>query len=129
MYQLFARRLLVGVLSLSLMGTGILPAVSVAGIIGTQSMIEMEQAGTDRARVESFIDQENVRDQMISMGVDPAEVRERLAALTDEELRILNSNIDNLPAGGSGLLVVIGIVFVVLLILEVTGVIDIFKKV
>jgi len=129
MYQLFVRRLLVGVLSLSLMGTGILPAVSYAGIIGTQTMIEMEQAGTDRARVESFIEQENVRDQMISLGVDPAEVKERLAALTDAELSMLNKNIESLPAGGDSVLVVIGIVFLVLLILELTGVIDIFKKV
>ena len=129
MYQLFARRLLVGVLSLSLMGTGILPAVSFAGIIGTQSMIEMEQADTDRARVESFIEQENVRDQMISLGVDPAEVKERLAALTDAELGILNQNIESLPAGGDSVLVVIGIVFLVLLILELTGVINIFNKI
>ena len=129
MYQLLARRLLVGVLSLSLMGTGILPAVSYAGIIGTQSMIEMEQAGTDRARVESFVEQENVRDQMLSMGVDPAEVKERLAALTDAELSILNQNIERLPAGGDSVLVVIGIVFLVLLILELTGVINIFNKI
>lgn len=131
MYQLFVRRLLVGVLSLSLMGTGILPAVSYAGIIGTQSMIEMEQTGTDRARIESFVEQKNVRDQMLSLGVDPAEVKERLAALTDAELSILNQNIENLPAGGdgSGVFVVIGIVFLVLLILELTGTIDIFKKV
>jgi hypothetical protein len=129
MYQLFVRRLLVGVLSLSLMGTGILPAVSYAGIIGTQTMIEMEQAGTDRARVESFVEQENVRDQMLSMGVDPAEVKERLAALTDAELSILNQNIKSLPAGGDSVLVVIGIVFLVLLILELTGVINIFNKI
>jgi hypothetical protein len=111
------------------MGTGILPAVSFAGIIGTQSMIEMEQADTDRARVESFIEQENVRDQMISLGVDPAEVKERLAALTNAELSILNQNIERLPAGGDSVLVVIGIVFLVLLILELTGVINIFNKI
>jgi len=126
MCRLFTRRFLVGVLSISLAGTG-LPAVSSAGIIGTQSMIEMEQAGTNRARIESYIDQENVRDRMLGMGVDPAEVKDRLAALTDDELRMLNNNIDTLPAGG--ILEVIGVVFVVLLILELTGVIDIFKKV
>lgn len=129
MYRLFSRRFIACVLSISLMGTGILPAVSYAGIIGTQTMIEMEQAGDDRARVESFIEQNNVRDLMVSMGVDPAEVSERLAALTGEELRILNANIDSLPAGGDGVLVVMGILFLILLILEITGVIDIFKKV
>lgn len=128
MYQLFTRRFIAGMLSISLAGAG-MPAVSVAGIIGTQSMIEMGQADAGRARIESFIGQKNVRNQMISMGVDPAEVSERIAALTGDELRMLNENIDNLPAGGDGLLAVIGIVFVVLLILELTGVIDIFKKI
>lgn len=126
MYRLFARRFFVGVLSLSLM-SACLPVVSVAGIISTQSMIEMERAGTDLARLESFIERENVRGQMISLGVNPAEVKERLAALTDNELRMLNDNIETMPAGG--ILAVIGVVFVVLLILEITGVIDIFKKV
>jgi hypothetical protein len=35
---------------------------------------------------------------------------------------------DSLPAGGDGLFAVIGILFIVLIILEWTGVIDIFKK-
>jgi hypothetical protein len=32
------------------------------------------------------------------------------------------------PAGGDGLIAVVGLVFVVLLILELVGVIDIFKR-
>ena len=36
---------------------------------------------------------------------------------------------NTLPAGGDGFLAVLGIVFLVLLILELTGVIDIFKKI
>jgi uncharacterized membrane protein (Fun14 family) len=40
----------------------------------------------------------------------------------------LSSQIESLPAGGDSVLVLIGAVFVVLLILELTGVIDIFKK-
>jgi hypothetical protein len=35
---------------------------------------------------------------------------------------------DTLPAGGDGFIAVIGILFIVLIILEWTGVIDIFKK-
>lgn len=39
----------------------------------------------------------------------------------------MQGQVDRLPAGGSAL-AVIGVVFVVLLILELVGVIDIFKK-
>ena len=61
------------------------------------------------------------------MGVDPAAVQERLAALTDEELQTLEGRLDSLPAGGDAL-AVIGIVFVVLIILELVGVTNIFTK-
>jgi len=47
--------------------------------------------------------------------------------LTDSELRTLAGKIAEAPAGADAL-AVIGIVFVVLLILEMVGVIDIFKK-
>jgi hypothetical protein len=43
------------------------------------------------------------------------------------ELRSLAGQMSGMPAGGDAL-AVIGIVFIVLLILELTGVIDIFKK-
>jgi len=61
------------------------------------------------------------------MGVDPSQVDARIASLTDGELRTLAGQMNDLPAG-SGALAVIGIVFLVLLILEAVGVIDIFKK-
>jgi len=45
----------------------------------------------------------------------------------DFELRSLADRMEQMPAGGDAL-AVIGIVFVVLIILELVGVIDIFKK-
>jgi hypothetical protein len=97
-------------------------------MIGTQMLIETRQTDTTRARVEEFISRDSVRDQMVALGVAPAEVRDRLAALTGDELRLLEQNLETMPAAGDAL-AVIGIVFIVLLILELTGVIDIFKKV
>ncbi len=127
MHRLLAKRFLVAVLSLSLIGTGLLPTISYAGIIGTRTVIDLNRKTADLARIETFIDQQAVRERLLDMGVSPGEVRERLAALTDEELHLLNENMDRLPAGG--LLEVIGVIFVVLLILELTGVTDIFKKI
>jgi hypothetical protein len=48
--------------------------------------------------------------------------------MSDAELETLSKRMQETPAGG-GALVVIGAVFVVLMILEFVGVIDIFKKV
>jgi hypothetical protein len=71
---------------------------------------------------------DQVRAQMLALGVDPAAVDARVARLTDAELRSLAERMGTLPAGGDAL-AIIGILFLVLLILEVVGVIDIFKKV
>jgi hypothetical protein len=124
MYKTFAKRLMVLIMSFSLLGIS-LPSVSYAGIIGTQTLIENQQSNDSQARVEEFIARDNVREQIIALGVDPVEVQDRLSALTADELRLLEQEIDNLPAGG--ILVIIGIVFVVLIILDLTGVVDIFK--
>lgn len=126
MHRTFTKRLLILIMSFSLLSAS-LPSISYAGMIGTQTLIENLNSNDSRVRVEEFIARENVREQIIALGADPAEVQDRLAALTAGELRLLEQEIDNMPAGG--ILVVIGIVFVVLIILELTGTIDIFKKV
>jgi hypothetical protein len=61
------------------------------------------------------------------LGVHPAAVEGRLDALSEAEIETLAGRIAEAPAGGDAL-AVIGIVFVVLIILELVGVIDIFKK-
>ena len=53
----------------------------------------------------------------------------RAATLSDAELAQVAEQMQTLPAGGDSLFAVIGIVFLVLLILELTGVIDIFKRI
>jgi hypothetical protein len=100
-----------------------------AGVIGTQEYL----AGADRAgqiaQIQSTLARQDVRDQFVRLGVDSAAASERVASLTDQELMQITGKLDQLPAGGDGLLAVIGIVFIVLLILELTGVTDIFKKI
>tara|TARA_R110002110_G_scaffold413729_1_gene641613 strand:+ start:103696 stop:104079 length:384 start_codon:yes stop_codon:yes gene_type:complete len=126
MKKMFGKKMIASLLTVSLLGSSV-ASVSYAGMIGTNSLVAASQANDSRARVSDVLSRDNVRDQMIAMGVDPVEVQGRIAALTDEELRMLDSRLESLPAG-SGILGLIGAVFVVLLILEVTGVIDIFKR-
>jgi hypothetical protein len=65
---------------------------------------------------------------MQKMGVDAASIDSRVASLNDRELHQLAAEMQSAPAGGD-ILALIGAVFVVLLILELVGVIDIFKKI
>lgn len=104
------------------------PQVAQAALVGTSQAVEA--AGTraqDLALVNSELAREQVRGQMAAMGVDPLAVEARVARLTDSELCSLADRMEEMPAGGDAL-AVIGIVFVILIILELVGVIDIFKK-
>jgi hypothetical protein len=103
------------------------PLVAQAELIGTLQAVEASTRAQDLATVSSALARDQVRAQFVALGVDPAQVETRVAALTDSELRTLAGKISEAPAGADAL-AVIGIVFLVLLILEAVGVIDVFKK-
>ncbi len=103
------------------------PPVAQAALVGTLQAVESGTRSLDLAKVNAALAREQVREQMVALGVDPTVVDARVARLTDSELRSLAERMDQMPAGGDAL-AVIGIVFLVLLILELVGVIDIFKK-
>jgi hypothetical protein len=119
------RRACVAVLSASLISLG-MQAPAAAGMVGTAEAIASERSGA-RAAVDAALARADVRAQLESMGVDPAAVEGRLDALSEAELATLADRIGEAPAGGDAL-AVIGVVFLILLILELVGVIDIFKK-
>lgn len=120
------RRACVALVSLSLVSLG-LSAPAAAGIVGTADAVAAVQRQDHRSTVQDALARADVRERMVGLGVDPAEVDARIAALTDAEIATLAARLEGAPAGGDAL-AVIGIVFVVLMILEFTGVIDIFKK-
>ena len=111
------------VLSMSLLG---LPAVGIAAPIGTDTLIQLDQRDELLSSIQAELARDEVRAEFLARGVSPKEVDARVAALSTEELRQLKLQIDELPAGG--LLAVIGVVFVVLLILELVGVTNIFNN-
>lgn len=120
------RRACVALLSASLVSLG-MQAPAVAGVVGTAEAIAARQDDGARAVVDATLARADVRAQLEGMGVDPAAIEGRLDALSEAEIATLAGQIEQAPAGGDAL-AVIGIVFVILIILELVGVIDIFKK-
>jgi uncharacterized membrane protein (Fun14 family) len=98
-----------------------------AGVISTQEYLTAIDRDAALNRIDTVLAREEVRRQL-EQRVDPLVVTERIAALTDQELQLLATDLESLQAGGD-LLAVVGIAFVVLLILELVGVIDIFNKI
>lgn len=74
-----------------------------AGMIGAeQAMQAVQSAPIDRAMLLGAIDRPEVANQLQAMGLDLTTAKERVAALTDEEVRTLAGKIDSLPAGAKG---------------------------
>ena len=127
MRRMSALRAAAAVLSLSMISMGF-TQVAHAGIVGTQAMTAAAERATQVERLQGLMVSEQVSAQLVAFGVDPQWAAERVSSLTNEELARLSAEMEQMPAG-AGVIEVVGIVFIVLLILELTGVIDIFKKV
>lgn len=99
-----------------------LPVSSLAGIVTTDQVT----AGVERGQVRSFLDRGDVRARMQEFGVDPVAARVRVDALNDDEVAALAGRIDQLPAGGTDILGVALLVFLVLLITDILGYTKVF---
>lgn len=122
------RRLLTPLLILSL----VLGSVSVAAapvptseLVSTQVALSAERADADRERINEILSRVEVQEQLVAQGVDLAEVEARVAALSDEEARLMAEQLEQLPAGAS----VVGallLVFLVLLVTDILGLTNVF---
>ena len=52
----------------------------------------------------------------------------RVADMSAAELEQIAGRIDQMPAAGDGIIVVLGVVFLVLIILELVGVTNVFRR-
>ena len=98
-----------------------LPLPAHSEMLPTQALT----ANSDRERVASFLDREDVRLQLQAQGVNPVDVKARVAAMTDEEAAQLAAHMDSMPAGGN-ILGVMLTVFLVLLITDILGFTKVF---
>lgn len=84
-----------------------------AGVISTDQAVAASAQG-DRAAVLSLLSRSDVASQLQSHGLDAATAKDRVAAMTDEEVRSLNGQLQAVPAGGDGWAVAVVILIVVL---------------
>jgi hypothetical protein len=113
----FFCRLISQLLVLSMMT---LPFSTHAAMIGTGEVIAGAQMQAHRDKVRDFVARADVQKQMEVLGLGPAAAKERVDALTDEEVQRLAGRIDSLPAGADGdvgVVVVLLVVAIVLLLL------------
>lgn len=89
-----------------------------AEMLGTDAAINKYVTMADRDMLMGELQRNEVRDQIVELGVDPAEVEQRLAALSDDEIRTILTQMDNDSAGAD----IVGTLFTVFIILLVTDI-------
>ncbi|WP_207062273.1 PA2779 family protein [Motiliproteus sp. SC1-56] len=95
-----------------------------AAPVSSQALLG-EIAPPQLSELQSALQDQQIRDQLIERGVDPAQLEQRLATLTPQELQTLNAQIDELPSGG--LLGALVLIFIVLIITDAIGATDVFN--
>ena len=93
-------------------------------ISNSQVMDDLEQANNKAALLQT-IHQVEVQEQLVRMGVSTADIENRINNMTEEEIAQLNQQIDELPAGGD-ILGIIVLLFIIFVITDVIGATDIF---
>lgn len=79
----------------------VLAPIASAEMISTQDSASAQKLQSDREKVRSFLDRANVQEKLHTMGVEAAFAKDRVNALTDQEVTLLAQKIDSLPAGAS----------------------------
>ena len=87
-----------------------------AEMLGTDVAISKYSALADRAVLLDTLQKQEIRDQIVALGVDPAEAEARLAALSDAEIATILTQMEQDNAGAD----IIGTLFTVFIILLVT---------
>ena len=100
-----------------------------AAMVPTDTTIYNNKAEKARDHLKSLISRSEVRKSLLSQGIDPDEAKIRIESLTDSEAIAVADQIEQLPAGGGAIGVIIGaalIIFLVLLVTDILGYTDVF---
>ncbi len=83
-------------------------------------------AAGERDRIRDFLGRSEVRAQMQKLGIDADVARARVDAMTDDEVAAVAGRLDQMPAGGDGIIGVLFAVFIILLITDILGLTKVF---
>ncbi|MDH5557794.1 MAG: PA2779 family protein [Alphaproteobacteria bacterium] len=91
-----------------------------AALVGTEEVVERQASAEEKAHIEKFLARDEVRRQLIEMGISPEEAERRVGSMTPGEMQRISQNIDALPAGqgrsGSVVLLLLVIILLILVI-------------
>jgi hypothetical protein len=100
-----------------------------AAMIDTETMMDSARGREAREYLHQLMARKDIQAAIVAHGIDADEAWARINSLSDDEIIRIADQIDQLPAGGGlaeFLLIIILVGFIVLVILDITGVTDVF---
>jgi hypothetical protein len=100
-----------------------------AAMVPTEATLDKIIAQDARDHLKTLISRNDIKDALISQGIDPDEAKARVDILSDSEVIKAADKIEQLPAGRGAFGALIGaalIVFIVLLLTDILGFTDVF---
>ena len=100
-----------------------------AAMVSTDEVLKQNIQNLDRERLTILLDRSEVQKQLEAWGVKSEEAKAWIDSLTDREIADIVARIDQMPAGGSSLGILVGgalLVFFVLLATDILGYTDVF---
>lgn len=99
-----------------------------AAMVETQALATEITLEEQRTEINALMARDDIARELSAMGVDAKDAQQRVASLSDAEVRMLHDKLDQLPAG-SGALGAVLLVLLILILLDVVGATDIFPKI
>ena len=102
---------------------------AVAALIPTEGAIASADATKARENIKSFLSRQDAQNFLISKGINPEEASARIGSLTDAEALMVSKHVENMPAGGNPIAIVVVaslIVFIILLMTDLAGLTHVF---
>ena len=85
-----------------------------ADTVSAESMLNV--APQQDSAAQDALNRAVVKEKLLSLDVDPAQAQTRVDALTEEEAQKLAANIDQMPAGGGTLEILLLIIILILIL-------------
>lgn len=110
-----------------MLSTSFWSVVAAAAPISADQAVQAVQAGVSaatsqqRADVVSWLQRDDVRQELTRLGVSSDQAVERVSALSDEEVLRLHGRMDQAQAAGNGLVGALVFIFVLLLVTDLLG--------
>ena len=76
-------------------------SAAMAGIVTADQLATPNQTAMEKAKIQTFMDRADVKVRLQALGVEAPSAKDRVAAMTDQEVHALAQKIDSMPAGGA----------------------------